>query len=77
MHFNFIKEIGKNIKEKTDNKNATSHIIQAIYMTLQKQNVTSIKAFLNFRGFDLRGFQFTVVYNSLLFSSRLVLLSTK
>ena len=28
----FIKQIGKKIKEKTDNKNATSHIIQAIFI---------------------------------------------
>ena len=38
----FIKEIGKKIKEKTGNKNATSHIIQAISMTVQRGNATSI-----------------------------------
>ena len=38
----FIKEIGKKIQEKTGNKNATSHIIQAISMTVQRGNATSI-----------------------------------
>ena len=38
----FIKEIGKKIKEKIGNKNATSHIIQAISMTVQRGNATSI-----------------------------------
>ena len=38
----FIKEIGKDIEEKTGNKKATSHIIQAISMTVQKGNATSI-----------------------------------
>ena len=38
----FIKEIGSKIKEKTGNKNATSHIIQAISMTVQRGNATSI-----------------------------------
>ena len=38
----FIKEIGKKIQEKTGNKNATSHIIQAISMTVQRGNVVSI-----------------------------------
>ena len=32
----------KKDKEKTGNKNATSHIIQAISMTVQRGNVTSI-----------------------------------
>ena len=34
-----------------------------------------VQAFLNFRGFDFRNFRFTAVYNSILFSSPLVLLS--
>ena len=38
----FIKEIGKKIKEKTGNEIATSHIIQAIPMTVQRGNATSI-----------------------------------
>ena len=38
----FIKEIGKKIQEKTGNKNATSHIIQAISMTVQRGNAASI-----------------------------------
>ena len=38
----FIKEIGKKIQEKTGNKNATSHIIQAISMTVQRGNAISI-----------------------------------
>ena len=38
----FVKEIGKKIQEKTGNKKATSHIIQAISMTVQRGNVTSI-----------------------------------
>ena len=33
------------------------------------------QAFRGFRGFDFRNFQFTTVYNSILFSSHLVLLS--
>ena len=33
------------------------------------------QAFLDFRAFDFRGFPFTAVYNSILFSSPLVLLS--
>ena len=43
----------------------------------QLYNVTwsSVQAFLDFRGFDFRGFRFTAVYNSILFSSPLVLLS--
>ena len=38
----FIKEIGRKIKEKSGNKNATSHIIQAISMTVQRENAISI-----------------------------------
>ena len=38
----FIKEIGRKIQEKTGNKNATSHIIQAISRTVQRGNATSI-----------------------------------
>ena len=34
-----------------------------------------IQAFLNFRGFDFRDFWFNAVYNSILFSSILVLQS--
>jgi hypothetical protein len=34
-----------------------------------------IQVFLNFRGFDFRDVQFNAVYNSILFSSPLVLLS--
>ena len=36
----FVKEIGRKIQEKTGNKNATSHIIQAISMTVQRGNIT-------------------------------------
>ena len=42
IRFKFIKEIGRKIKEKTGNKNATSHIIQAISMPVQRGNATSI-----------------------------------
>ena len=38
----FVKEIGRKIQEKTGNKNATSHIIQAILMTVQRGNAISI-----------------------------------
>ncbi len=38
----FIKEIGKKIRDKTGNKNATSHIIQAISMAVQRGNAHSI-----------------------------------
>ena len=38
----FIKEIGRKIKEKTGNKNATYRIIQAISMTVHRGNATSI-----------------------------------
>ena len=38
----FVKEIGRKIQEKTGNKKATSHIIQAISMTVQRGNATSI-----------------------------------
>ena len=38
----FIKEIGRKIQGKTGNKNATSHIIQAISMTVQRGNTISI-----------------------------------
>ena len=34
-----------------------------------------VQAFLDFHGFDFRDFRFTAVYNSILFSSLLVLLS--
>ena len=34
-----------------------------------------IQAFLDFRSFDFRNFQFNAVYNSFLFSFRLVLIS--
>ena len=32
----FVKEIGRKIQEKAGNKNATSHRIQAISMTVKK-----------------------------------------
>ena len=35
--------------------------------------ISELQAFLHFRGFDFRNFQFTAVYNSILFSSPLVL----
>ena len=38
----FVKEIGRKIQEKIGNKNATSHITQAISMTVQRGNATSI-----------------------------------
>ena len=34
--------VGRKIKEKTGNKNATSHIFQAISTTVQRGNATSI-----------------------------------
>ena len=37
--------------------------------------IKGVQAFLDFRGFDFRGFRFTAGYNSILFSSPLVLLS--
>ena len=36
---------------------------------------SNLQAFLDFRGFDFRDFQFTAVYNTILFSTPLVLLS--
>ena len=39
------------------------------------QLLRRVQAFLDFRGFDFRDFQFNAVYNSILFSSPLVLLS--
>ena len=39
----FVKEIGRKIQEKTGNKNATSHIIHTISMTVKRGNTTSIK----------------------------------
>ena len=48
----------------------------ALACSCQKASILSpIQVFLNFRSFDFRGFQFTAVYNSILFSSPLVLLS--
>ena len=41
----------------------------------QKQKKSAVQAFLNFRGFNFRDFRFTAVYNFILFSSPLVLLS--
>ena len=35
----------------------------------------ALQAFLDFRGFDFHDFRFTTVYNSILFSSPLVILS--
>ena len=40
--FKFIKEIGKKIQEKTGDKNATSHILQGISMSVQRGNAHSI-----------------------------------
>ena len=37
--------------------------------------VTHLQAFLDFHSFDFRNYRFTMVYNSILFSSLLVLLS--
>ena len=42
IRFKFIKEIGRKIKRKNRNTNATSHIIQAISMTVQRGNATRI-----------------------------------
>ena len=42
---------------------------------LKSISVICIQAFLDFCGFDFRGFRFTAVYNSILFFSPLVLLS--
>ena len=36
--------------------------------------ITTLQAFLDFRGFDFRNFGFTAVYNSIIFPSPLVLL---
>ena len=47
-----------------------------ISISCSKETVSiSIQAFLDFRGFVFHNFQFTAVYNSILFSSPLVLLS--
>ena len=49
-----------------------------LYQNKSKQFQNKIQAFLDFRGFpgfDLPNFRFTAVYNSILFSSPLVLLS--
>ena len=40
--FKFIKDIGRKIQEKTGNKNATSHILQGISMSVQRGNAHSI-----------------------------------
>ena len=40
--YKFIKDVGKKIQEKTGNKNATSHILQAISMSVQRGNAHSI-----------------------------------
>ena len=37
-----LMHLDMEIQEKTGNKNATSHIIQAISMTVQRGNATSI-----------------------------------
>ena len=38
----FVNEIGRKIQEKTGNKNAKSHIIQAISMKLSKEEVLPV-----------------------------------
>ena len=38
----FMKEIGQKITEKTGDKNATQHIMQAISMSVQRGNALSI-----------------------------------
>ena len=60
---NFITEIFLNIP-KMEKKNIDEMISQK-----------ELQAFLDFCGFHFRSFWFTVVYNSILFSSPLVLLS--
>ena len=48
---------------------------QILSAELMDKNSWIVQAFLDFRGFDFRDFQFNAVYNSILFSSPLVLLS--
>ena len=38
----FVKEIGKKITQKTNDKEATNHIIQALSMAVQRGNAASI-----------------------------------
>ena len=38
----FVKEIGRKITDKTGDKNATQHILQAISMSIQRGNAASI-----------------------------------
>ena len=38
----FIKEVGRKITQKSNDKNATNHIIQAISMAVQRGNAASI-----------------------------------
>ena len=46
-------------------------LMQGMFFT---KAINGIQAFVNFRGYDFRDFQFKVVYNSSIFSSPLVLL---
>ena len=41
-NFSNSKEIGKKITQKSNDKNATNHIIQAISMAVQRGNAASI-----------------------------------
>ena len=50
---------------------ASADIHIAIHIAIHRY----VQAFLDFRGFNFRDFQFKAVYNSILFSSPLVLLS--
>ena len=49
MHLDM--EIGRKIQEKTGNKTATSHTIQALSMTVQRKNTTSIMGTLGPQSF--------------------------
>ena len=52
------------------------NIRQSFVDSIQNEiSKNTVQAFLDFRGFDVHDFQFNAVYNSILFSSPLVLLS--
>ena len=55
--------------------NVVMELNTMIYVSPICKHIVKIQAFLDFRGFDFRDFQFNTVYNSILFSSPLVLQS--
>ena len=61
----------KYLAENLQNFVAFSEYMNVIYEITK----CAIQAFLDFRGFDFNDFRFNAVYNSILFSSPLVLLS--